>query len=316
MDEMDAVFHLAALVAPWIRDPREFQRVNVDGTRNMVDEALRAAVPRFIFTSSLSGIGVQPGVLMQEGAPPGRVFGPYEESKAAAERLVATYVREQGLPAITLIPSIVVGPGDIRNTGKFLLSFVRGEFPGTFAEDSVLPVVDVNDVVRAHILAYSRGRIGDRYIISGENVTWGEMLRMASSASGRPMPSRHIGDRSLWLASRAGELLARVRRSPPRLPAWLADFLLSGAAMDNTKSIRDLGMTYRPIQDSISEATSWFRQEGMLGPVAPRPASPLDALPVENPLTNGDSAADSTMGETSASRAAGSRRRKPPEGPP
>src|SRR2546425_5226668 len=223
MDEADSVFHLAALVDSWVRDPRDYVRVNVEGTGHMIDEALRAAVPRFLFTSSMSGIGVTPGVVMREDSPAGKSFGPYERSKADAERLVSRAVRERGLPAITLIPSIVIGPGDTRNTGKFLLSYVKGEFPGTFAEDSVLPVVDADDVARAHALAYQRGRVGERYIISGENVPWGELLRMASIASGTPMPSRHIGGRGIPVAAPPGGILSpgtpRPPPPPPRVPA-------------------------------------------------------------------------------------------------
>src|SRR3989475_8469747 len=185
----------------------------------MIDEALRAAVPRFLFTSSMSGIGLRPGCVMQEESPAGKSVGAYERSKADAERLVYRAVRERGLPAITLIASIVIGPGDTRNPGKFLLSYVKGEFPGTFAEDSVLPVVDADDVARAHALAYQRGRVGERYIISGENVPWGELLRMASIASGTPMPSRHIGGRGLPVAAPAGGLLSRGPPSPPPPPA-------------------------------------------------------------------------------------------------
>src|SRR5437867_630260 len=254
VDGTDVVFHVAALVDAWVRDPRDYVRVNVEGTRHVADEALRASVPRFVFTSSLSGIGVTQGAVMREDSPPGKTFGPYEESKAEAERLVARAVRERGLPAITIIPSIVIGPGDTRNTGKFLLAYVNGEFPGTFAETSVLPVVDVDDVARAHLLAYYRGRVGERYIVSGQNVAWGELLRIASAASGTPMPSRHLGGRAVWLASRTGELLSRITRAPPRLPPWLADFLLAGASMENGKSVRDLGMTYRPIAESIRES--------------------------------------------------------------
>src|SRR5207247_1941614 len=170
-------------------------------------------------TSSLSGIGVTPGVRIREDSPPGKVFGAYEESKAEAERHVAAAYRQRGLPAITLIPGVIMGPGDTRNTGKYLLSFVNGEWPGTFAEESFLPVVDVDDVARAHLQAYERGRVGERYIISGEDRKWGDLIRVASSISGTPVPSRHIGGRALWLASRAGEAWARVPRASPRLPA-------------------------------------------------------------------------------------------------
>lgn len=284
MADVDALFHLAALVASWHPDAKEFFRVNVGGTENVIHEALRSKVPRFLFTSSLSGIGVRPGEIMREDSPPGRVFGDYEASKAEAERRVAAAVREHGLPAIVLIPSIIIGPGDVRNTGQFLLSFTRGEFPGTFAESSAVPVVGVDDVARAHLLAYERGTIGSRYIISAENATWGDLLRMASLASGTPGPSRHIGPRTLWLVSRASELRARLTRTPPRMPSWLADFMLTGAMMDNTKSIRELGMTYKPIGVAIQAAVDWFREEGLLPlprPVAP-PTSPPD-LPLENP---------------------------------
>ena len=315
MEETDAVFHLAALVESWVRDPRDYVRVNVDGTGHVVDEALRAAVPRFLFTSSMSGIGVTPGQITREDSPPGRVFGPYEQSKADAERLVEKAVKERGLPAITLIPSIVIGPGDTRNTGKFLLSFVKGEFPGTFAEDSVLPVVDVDDVARAHLLAYAHGRVGQRYIVSGENVTWGALLRTASAASGTPVPSRHIGGRALWLASRTGELVSRVTRSPPRLPAWLADFLSTGAEMDNTKSVQELSMTYRPIKESIRDAVGWFREEGLFEPAGGRSGAHMIRLPIENPLPGPESAFESRILDSTPPQAPRERRPKPPEDP-
>ena len=95
MNDVDGVFHLAALVEPWVRKPEEFTRVNVAGTDRMIDEALRASVHRFVFTSSLSGIGVTPGVRIREDSPPGKVFGAYEESKAEAERHVAAAYRSE-----------------------------------------------------------------------------------------------------------------------------------------------------------------------------------------------------------------------------
>ncbi|OGS50152.1 MAG: hypothetical protein A3K65_01585 [Euryarchaeota archaeon RBG_16_68_12] len=283
MDGMDAAFHLAARVSPWERDPRAYLRVNVEGTRNVVGEAMRASVPRFVFTSSMSGIGVQEGAVTREDSPPGRVFGAYEASKAEAERVVERAVREDGLPAVTLIPSIVVGPGDTRNSGATLLAFVRGELPARFAEDSLLPLVAVDDVARAHLLAYERGKVGSRYIVSGENVPWGELLRIASRASGTPVPSRRVGPLAVRLVTRMSELRSRVTRSPPPLPAWLADFMLTGAPMDNSRSVRELGMEYAPVAGAIEAAIVWFREEGLFaGPRPPRPAV-LGGLPAENP---------------------------------
>ena len=316
MDDADGVFHLAAVVESWIRDPDRFVHVNVEGTDHMIDEALRAAVSRFVFTSSLSGIGVTPGVLLHEESPVGRIFGAYEASKAEAERHVANAFRERGLPAITLIPSVILGPGDQRNTGKFLLSFVNGDFPGTFAEDSMLPLVDVDDVARAHLLAYEKGRVGERYIVSGENRRWGDLIRVASAVSGTPVPSRHIGGRALWIASRTGEVWARVTHTPPRLPAWLADFLLTGAMMDNTKSIRELGMSYRPIDESIRNSIAWFREEGLFsGPeisARPTPATPLS---IENPPSRIETEFEATVSDRNETGRMKDRRPRRPEGP-
>jgi dihydroflavonol-4-reductase len=312
MDDVDAVFHAAALVEAWTRHPKDYVRVNVDGTGHMIDEALRAAVPRFLFTSSMSGIGVTPGQVMREDSPPGKVFGAYEESKAAAENLVSTAVRERGLPGITLIPSIVLGPGDVRNTGRFLLSFVRGVFPGTFAEDSLLPVVDVEDVARAHVLAYAKGRIGERYIISSENILWGQLLRLASEVSGTPIPSRHIGGRALRFASRVGEIRARLTSAAPRMPAWLADFMLTGATMDNTKSIAELGMEYTPIRNSIRDAIEWFRSEGLFQPVSPIPPR---AVTLSEPTDNRPEVLEAARGLSPALEKPKERRPKAPRDP-
>ena len=270
--DVDALFHLAAHVSSWERDPAIYASVNVGGTRNIVNEAVRSNVPRFLFTSSISAIGVTPGQMVRENSPPGRVFGAYERSKADAQRVVDQSVREQGLQAVSLIPGIVIGPGDAVNTGKILLAFVRGEFPATFAEESFLPVVSVEDVARAHLLAYERGRVGEKYIISGQNVKWGELLRIASAASGTPVPSRHVGALAVRLAARASEIRARATRSAPRFPAWLASFMLTGAAMDNARSIGELGMEYTPISRAIGETVKWFGEEGLFSPsgVPPR----------------------------------------------
>jgi dihydroflavonol-4-reductase len=317
MADVDGVFHLAALVEAWVRDPRDFVRVNVLGTDHMIDEALRAGVNRFVFTSSLSGIGVTPGILIREDSPAGKVFGAYEESKAEAERHVSRAFRERGLAAVILIPSVIMGPGDTRNAGKFLLSFVNGEFPGTFAEESLIPVVDVEDVARAHVLAYERGRIGERYIISGENRKWGDFFRVASAISGTTVPSRHIGGRALWLASRTGELWSRMTRAPPRLPAWLADFLLTGATMDNTKSMQELGMAYRPIDESIRESIEWFREQGLFeGPgLAPEAVHAVPSQ-IENPSTHVNTDMGRSLQDEPQTTGTKDRRPKPPEGPP
>jgi dihydroflavonol-4-reductase len=316
MDDVDAVFHLAALVDAWSPQPWGSARASVEGTDHVIEETLRAAVPRFIFTTSIFGTGLTQGGPTRENSPPVRLFGAYRASRAEVERHVAVARVDRGLPAITLIPSIVIGPGDTRNSGRFLLSYVKGEFLGTFAEDSVLPVVGVDDVARAHILSYHLGVVGARYIISAENVVWREFLKRASLASGTPMPSRHIGGRALWLASRTDELMSRITRSPPRLPVWLADFMRSGASMDNSKSVQELGIAYRPISESIEAAIDWFRDAGLFEGPEPTPFE-HDGIRsrAENPRVGGPSAGSFNRRFLGWAAETGDRRPKPPEGP-
>lgn len=310
MEDIDATFHLAALLDPQVRDPRKIVQVTVQGTDHVIEEALRASVWRFVFTGSLAGMGVRRGKVVREDSPPGRAFGPQGEAEAVTEQHVATAVRERGLPAVTVIPSLVVGPGEIQNLGKFLLSYVRGEYPGTFAETSPLPLVGIDDVARAHLLAYERGRVGERYLISARNTTWGEFMRFASNASGTPRPSRHIGARALWLASRTSEMISFVTRAPPRLPTWLVDYTLMGAKVDNRKSLRELGMTYRPVSESIHAAIDWFREEGLLEPA--RPPHRALRIPVENPPIDMPKEQRADRAATRGNEPPSARRPKPP----
>src|SRR2546427_4085291 len=139
---------------------------------------------------------------------------------------------------------------------------------------------------------------------------------MASLAWGPPMPSRHIGGRALRFAARTGELFSRVTRSPPRLPSWLADFLLTGASMDNGKSVRELGMTYRPIHESIRDSIAWFRDQGLFeGPPLPTATAREIPLPVHNPRGGAETVFESELPETGSRDAPPNRRPKPPEGP-
>src|SRR3989442_6262447 len=122
---------------------------------------------------------------------------------------------------------------------------------------------------------------------------------MASVASGTRMPRRHIGGRALRFAARTGELFSRVTRSPPRLPSWLADFLLTGASMDNGKSVRELGMTYRPIHQSIRDSIAWFRDEGLFGgPPLPPPPAREGPVPVQNPPVRAETVFELGIPET------------------
>src|SRR5256712_11489063 len=133
---------------------------------------------------------------------------------------------------------------------------------------------------------------------------------------GNPWPSRSRRGRATKFAARRGNLMSRDTRSPPRLPSWLADFLLTGASMENGKSVRELGMTYRPIRESIRDSIGWFRDEGLFeGPEAPAPRELEITAPVENPSVGSEMTIEPQTPETATPGAAQLRRPKPPGGP-
>ncbi|MGC1579754.1 MAG: NAD-dependent epimerase/dehydratase family protein, partial [Beijerinckiaceae bacterium] len=167
------LFHAAADYRLWARDPGEIMRNNLEGTRLLMEEALHAGVERIVHTSSVATLGLADGVpatesnrLSEESA-----IGPYKRSKIAAERLVEAMVRCDGLPAVIVNPSTPLGPRDVRPTptGRIIVEAASGRMPGFV--DTGLNLVHVDDVAAGHLAALRHGRVGERYILGGENVT-------------------------------------------------------------------------------------------------------------------------------------------------
>lgn len=175
----DAVFHVAADYRLWSPDPLEVYATNVDGTRNLLEEARRAHVDRFVYTSSVGTIAPSPdgdAVSEESTSQLRRMVGHYKRSKFLAER-EALRAAAAGLPVVVVNPTAPVGEGDIKPTptGKIVLDFLNGRLPAYV--DTGLNLVDVRDVARGHWLAASRGRVGERYLLGAENLALREILR-------------------------------------------------------------------------------------------------------------------------------------------
>src|SRR5215467_8383568 len=179
------LFHVAADYRFWARDPSTILRVNVEGTRNLMQEALAAGTERIVHTSSVATLklaGAKGPV--DETAPLAahEAIGAYKRSKTQSERLVEAMAAEQGLPAIIVNPTTPIGPRDIRPTptGRILLDAARGRIPAFV--DTGLNFAHVDDVAAGHLLAFERGRIGERYILGGENVLLHSLLSTIAEA--------------------------------------------------------------------------------------------------------------------------------------
>ena len=260
------LFHVAADYRLWAPDPREIVRTNVDGTRHLMEAALAAGVERIVYTSSVATLALRPGAVADESVAltEDAAIGAYKKSKVLAERLVLDLVRTRGLPAVIVNPSTPIGPRDARPTptGRIIVEAASGRMPGFV--DTGLNLVHVDDVARGQLAALERGRIGERYILGGQNVALGTMLGDIARLVGRKPPSLRVPRRALYPLAYAAEAVARVTKREPFLTVdglHLARYLMY---FTSEKAERELGYVARPYGEALRDAIAWFRQSGML----------------------------------------------------
>jgi dihydroflavonol-4-reductase len=264
---MRYVFHVAADYRLWARDPSEIFASNVEGTRILMEAAMRAGVERVVYTSSVATIALRPdGTAADESIPlrEDQGIGAYKRSKIAAERLVEAMVAERGLAAVIVNPSTPIGPCDVRPTptGRIIVEAARGRIPAFV--DTGLNFVHVDDVADGHLAALHRGRIGERYILGGQNVVFSQLLADIAGLVGRRAPRVRLPWRALLPIAYVAEAVANVTGREPlttldgvRLAKYRM-FFASG------KAENELGYRSRPYLAGIEDAVRWFRDAGYL----------------------------------------------------
>ena len=218
MAGMRYAFHVAADYRLWARDPGEIFASNVEGTRNIMEEAMRAGVERVIYTSSVATIALRSDGAAANEATPLREeqgIGAYKRSKIAAERLVETMVAERGLAAVIVNPSTPIGPCDVRPTptGRIIVEAVKGRIPAFI--DTGLNLVHVDDVASGHLAALHQGKIGERYILGGQNVLFSQMLNDIAGLVGGRAARVRLPWRALMPVAYVAELVANVTGREP-----------------------------------------------------------------------------------------------------
>lgn len=262
----DAVCHVAADYRLWARDPEEIVRHNRESTRNVMAAALAAGVPRIVHTSSVATLGIGDGPA-DEADPltPERAIGAYKRSKVVAERLVERMVADAGLPAVIVNPSTPIGPGDVRPTptGRIIVDAARGRIPAFV--DTGLNLVHVDDVAAGHVLALERGRIGERYILGGQDVPLAVLLADIARLTGRKSPTLALPIAPLVPLAYLAEGVARLTGRAPLLTVDALRMARHRMFFTSAKAGRDLGYVARPYAQALADALAWFGTAGMLG---------------------------------------------------
>jgi dihydroflavonol-4-reductase len=263
-----ALFHVAADYRLWVPEPDAMYRTNVDGTRALLVAAAEARVRRIVYTSSVATLG-----LCADGSPADEttpatlrdMVSHYKRSKYLAELAVRERIEEHGLPAVIVNPSAPIGPGDARPTptGRMVLEAAKGWVPAYV--DTGLNVVHVDDVAAGHLLAFERGRIGERYILGGENLPLGAILATIARLVGRKPPRMRLPAAALMPIALLAEAHARFRGSgEPLVTTDGVRLARKRMYFSSAKAERDLGYRARPAAAAFEDAIAWFRDRGDL----------------------------------------------------
>jgi dihydroflavonol-4-reductase len=236
-----ALFHVAADYRLWVPRPETMYRANVAGTRALMQAALDQGVERIVYTSSVAVLGLLPkGEPADEATPSilGDMIGPYKRSKFMAEEIVREMISTRGLPAVS------------------------GRMPAFV--DTGLNIAHVDDVAAGHLLAEERGRIGERYILGGENLSLREILGRIAAMVGRKPPRLSLPVPALMPVAAAAEAMARVTGKEPFVTRDGLRLARKTMFFTSEKAVSELNYAPRPADDAFRDAVAWFRRAGML----------------------------------------------------
>jgi dihydroflavonol-4-reductase len=260
------LFHVAADYRLGARDPTPLYRTNVDGTRNILNAARRAGVPRVVYTSSVATIGIPPDGSPGEERTPvalSRMIGHYKRSKYLAEE-VARDAARTGMSVVIVNPSTPVGPGDVKPTptGQLVLDAACGRMPAYV--DTGLNIVHVDDVAAGHLLAFERGRPGERYILGGEDMTLQAILAEIARLVGRTPPRIRLPYAAVLPIAYLAEAFARVSGRSGRVTLEGVRMSRKRMFFSSAKAVSELGYRWRPPAEAFEDAVRWFRERGLL----------------------------------------------------
>jgi dihydroflavonol-4-reductase len=266
----ERVYHTAALYKTWLRDESELSKVNVEGTRTVLGEALKAGVEKVVLTSSIAALGVTP-----DGTPSDEKVAfnlwhtrlPYELSKYEGEKVAWDFLKH-GLPLVVVRPSLVLGERDLYPTpsGKMVLDILNKKYLAYL--DGGINVVDVHDVATGHLLAMEKGNVGESYNLGNNdnNLSVKEIFSLIAESGGVSPPRFKTAYPVVMALSYINLFIANhLTHTPPLLTPGSLQILHLFKKMDSSKAIKELGLPQTPLRETISKTVAWYRENGYWG---------------------------------------------------
>jgi dihydroflavonol-4-reductase len=263
MSGVERVFHVAADYRLWAKNPQDIYDSNVGGTKNLLSAAKAAGVQQLIYTSTVATIAVDRPQLPNEftDSKLEEMVGHYKRSKWMAEQEVLQAARE-GFPAAVAMPTTPVGPWDWKPTptGKIILDFLNGKMPGYV--DTGLNFVGVEQCAAGHLLVAERAKIGERYLLGGENLTLKQLLDMLSKISGLPAPKMKIPHAVALGVAYMESACSRILGKEPQIPVEGVKIAQHMMFVDASRAPRELGFAPGSVAAALERAVRWYRANG------------------------------------------------------
>ena len=266
----DTVFHTAA----YFRDNykggshwEELEKINVAGTRELLQQAYRAGIRRFVHTSSIAVLDGPPGTAIDETCLRAEADADdYYRSKILADRVVLAFLETHPqMHACMVLPGWMWGPGDMGPTssGQLVNDVVNGKLPGLIP--GTFSVVDARDVAWAQIAAAKNGRRAERYLAAGRNLTMRQLVPALGRIAGVKTPARQLPLPALYLLAAVQEVYARLTGKPILLSMATLRLLIREehrTCFNHRKSEQELGLSFRALELTMSDTVTWYREHG------------------------------------------------------
>jgi dihydroflavonol-4-reductase len=262
----DRVFHLAAIYAIWLPNPKMMYWVNVQGTKNVLEACLQKKIKKVVYTSSVAALGAHGKDRPADESAAFNLWHTkdnYYLSKFRAEQVALDYNR-RGLPVVIVNPTNPCGPHDIAPTpnGQLIINIIKGKLPGYV--DGGINVSDIGDTAKGHVLAMEHGKPGEKYVLGNTNVSVKEYFDLIAQIGGGKSPSIRIPKSVAILSGYLYQGLAEITRRPPVTTAAWVRVGSEYSFWDSSKAVNELGILQTPIRESIKNAIDWFNENGYL----------------------------------------------------
>jgi dihydroflavonol-4-reductase len=261
MQGVEVVYHLAGIISIMPGRDELMRSVNIQGTKNILEAARQSRVKRMLYTSSIHALSRNCEGVIDEHIPfdPHNEAGEYDRTKAEASVAVLEAVRN-GLDAVIVCPTGVIGPYDYRRSevGELLREWMQKKVH--VLVEGAYDFVDVRDVARGMILAVQKGRRGEVYILSGEQIQLNRMKQLVQKAMGFTTATINIPLRLARLVARVSPLYYRLTRQTPKFTAYSLETVCSNSVISSAKAKRELGYQTRPLFKTIADTIQWWRE--------------------------------------------------------